>query len=106
MDKEVISIDQLYNALKERGINVRLISIDELSNNKHTSFNPLKNTKIDEVNKENNQNFVQTLKELGFEGEDDFYHHIYTVDLTDNDKRRKFELWKLNDGTKKGLMEI
>jgi hypothetical protein len=100
----------LINFFKEKGIKVRILNMKE--KNQSLSWNQLENTKINDVNNNNNNNnnnninFPKTIKELGFEGEQDFYHCIAKIDLSDSDKREKFELWKKNDGTKNELLKI
>lgn len=73
---------------------------------KSTSFNPFENTRIDEINKENQLNFIQTLVNLGFDGEEDFYRHVASVDFSLAEKLSKFQTWLKEDGTKAGLIAI
>jgi hypothetical protein len=93
--------NQLMRFLRRNGYEMITINTTNIS-----SFNPFEDSKIDEINNENDQNYVGTLIELGFDGENDFYRCVYDVNLVDIDKRRKFEIWKREDGTKQGLLAI
>jgi len=48
----------------------------------------------------------QLVKVLGFESFQEFLKLVSNVDLASDDKLKKFKNWKMNDGTKKGLMEL
>ncbi len=48
----------------------------------------------------------ETVKELGFENEKEFYKLVASVDITTTAELASFNDWKLNDGTKKGLLKL
>jgi len=45
-------------------------------------------------------------KECGFESIEEMYSMISSVDLTNTETGLKFHDWKINDGTKEGLVKI
>lgn len=70
------------------------------------SFNPFEDTIIDDKNNENGRDFNQTLRELGFDGEVDFFNCLIRLDLSKPEKATAYEEWKRTDGTKEGLQSI
>jgi len=45
-----------------------------------------------------------SIREMGFESEEEFHKLVGGVDLSDPDRLRRFEHWKYSDGTKEGLI--
>ena len=46
------------------------------------------------------------VKDLGFKDKDEFYTLVAEADLTTPKKFANFNNWKLNDGTKEGLLKL
>lgn len=46
------------------------------------------------------------VKDLGFKDKDEFYTLVASVDITTTAELAAFNNWKLNDGTKEGLLKL
>ena len=46
------------------------------------------------------------VKDLGFKDKDEFYTLVAEADLSTPEKFESFNNWKLNDGTKEGLLKL
>ncbi len=46
------------------------------------------------------------VKDLGFKDKDEFFTLVAEADLTTPEKLESFNDWKLNDGTKEGLLKL
>ncbi len=46
------------------------------------------------------------IKDLGFKDKDEFYALVASVDITTTAELAAFNNWKLNDGTKAGLLKL
>jgi hypothetical protein len=47
-----------------------------------------------------------TVRDLGFENEEDFFKHVSSVLINTPKRLAAFDLWKLYDGTKTGLLRL
>ena len=45
-------------------------------------------------------------KENGFESQSELLQLVCMVDLSTKENRKAFEFWKLNDGTKEGILKL
>lgn len=53
-----------------------------------------------------NEEFEKAVKESGFKDCNEFHHMVSDVDFTIPNGLKNFQAWKLQDGTKKGLMKL
>ncbi|MBP1308772.1 hypothetical protein JOD82_001792 [Paenibacillus sp. 1182] len=95
--------NDLLNVIKDKGYEILTIDPTEIPH----YYNPFEGSIMDaDEHLVKIRVFFNTLRQYGYEGANDLYHCITNIDLTDADKRRKFELWRTKDVSKQGLMEI